>query len=157
MRHTRECHHHDARPSMSWPFGDEAHFDLACSHCPHAYKNVPSRKELGSIWIKMCELLCWWIVETNPFVGAISQWYLQSPWLPTLFHILGQSVSSCTWRFLIERNWSMLAVRARLMPMIFRSRLTLPWTARNASMLFWPGPVAWDCIKLVQIIPRPHK
>jgi hypothetical protein len=134
---SRECDHH-ARPLMSWPFGNEDDFFLACSCCPHAY-NVPSRENLGQSGSK-CENYCVdELLKPTHLSGLFTihnAWYLQSPWLPTLFHILGKSVSSFTWMFSIERNWSMLAMRARLVPVIFRSGLTLPWTTRNASMLF---------------------
>jgi hypothetical protein len=79
---------------------------------------------------------CWNQPIYRGYFTIHNAWYLQSPWLPTLFHILGKSVSSFTWMFSIRRNWSMLAMRARLVPVIFRSGLTLPWTTCNASMLF---------------------
>jgi hypothetical protein len=52
---SREWDHH-TRPLMSWPFGNEDDFFLACSHCPHAY-NVPSRKNMGQSRSK-CENYC---------------------------------------------------------------------------------------------------
>jgi hypothetical protein len=52
---SRECDHH-ARPLMSWPFGNEDDFFLACSCCPHAY-NVPSGENLGQSGSK-CENYC---------------------------------------------------------------------------------------------------